>query len=70
MSITNGIASAKIYDKQDDFNLEILNFPFIDADAPHSPYYDVDILLLICFARICSIVDEFNNRIIRGGFNM
>ena len=28
LSITNGIASSKIYDKRDDFNFKIVNFPF------------------------------------------
>ena len=27
LSITNGIVSSKIYDKQDDFDFEIVNFP-------------------------------------------
>ena len=27
MSITNGIVSSNIYDKRDDFNFEIVNFP-------------------------------------------
>ena len=27
LSITNGMVSSKIYDKQDDFNFEIVNFP-------------------------------------------
>ena len=31
MSITNGIVSSKIYDKRDDFNFEIVNFPFHDG---------------------------------------
>ena len=43
-SITNGIALSKIYDKLNDFNFEIFNFPFIDRDAPRSPNYDVYIL--------------------------
>ena len=30
LSITNGIVSSKIYDKRDDFNFEIVNFPFLD----------------------------------------
>ena len=30
LSITNGIVSSKIYDKQDDFSFEIVNFPFLD----------------------------------------
>ena len=29
LSITNRIASSKIYDKWDDFNFEIVNFPFL-----------------------------------------
>ena len=30
LSTTNGIVSSKIYDKRDDFNFEIVNFPFLD----------------------------------------
>ena len=62
LSITNGIVSSKIYDKRDDFNFEIVNFPFLDIDVPRSPSYGVYIHQLICFARVCSNVDDFNNR--------
>ena len=41
LSITNGIVSSKIYDKRDDFNFEIVNFPFLDGDVPCSPFYGV-----------------------------
>ena len=30
-----------MYDKQDDFNFEIVNFPFLDGDVPRSPSYSV-----------------------------
>ena len=40
LSITNGIVSSKIYDKRDDFNFEIVNFPFL-GDVPRSPSYGV-----------------------------
>ena len=60
MSITNGIVSSKIYDKRDDFNFEIVNFPFLDGDVPHSPSYGVYISQLICFARGCSYVDDIH----------
>ena len=33
LPITNGIVSSKIYDKQDDFNFERVNFPFLDGDV-------------------------------------
>ena len=61
LSITNGIVSSKIYDKRDDFNFEIVNFPFLDADVPRSPSYGVYISPLIRFSRVCSYVDDFNN---------
>ena len=34
LSITNDIVSSKIYDKWDDLNFEIVNFPFLDGDVP------------------------------------
>ena len=37
LSITNGIVSFKIYDKLVDFDFEIVNFPFLGGDVPHSP---------------------------------
>ena len=42
----------------------ILNskFPFLDGDIPRPPSYGVYISQLIRFARVCSIVDDFNNR--------
>ena len=63
LSITNDIVSAKIYyDKRDDFNFEIVNFPFLGGDVPRSPSYGVYISQLIRFARVCCYVDSFNNR--------
>ena len=61
LSISNSIASSKIYDKRDDFNFEIVNFPFLDGDVPRSSSYGVYIPSLIRFARVCSNVDDFNN---------
>ena len=62
LSITNGIVSSKIYDKRDDFNFERTDFPFLDGDFPRCPSYGVYISQLIRFARMCSNVDDFNNR--------
>ena len=39
-----------------------MNFPLLDGDVPCSPSYGVYISQLICFARECSNVDDFNNR--------
>ena len=52
----------KIYDKRDDFDFDIVNFPFLDGDLPRSASYGVYISQLIRFARVSSHVDDFNNR--------
>ena len=33
LSITNSIISSKSYDKRDEFNFKIVNFPFLDGDT-------------------------------------
>ena len=62
LSITNGIVSSTIYDKRDYFNYEIVNFPFLGGDIPLSHSYGVYISQLIHFARVCSNIDDFNNK--------
>ena len=39
--ISSDIVSSKIYDKRDDFDFEIVNFPFLDGDVPCSTSYGV-----------------------------
>ena len=56
------MASSKIYDKWDDFKFEVVIYPFFDGDVPRFPSYGVYISQLICFARVCSNVDDFKNR--------
>ena len=60
--ISNGFVSSKINDKRDDFDFDIVNFPFLDCDVPCRPSYGVYISQLIRFARVCSHVDDFNTR--------
>ena len=35
LSVTYVIVSSKIYDKQDDFNVQIVNFPFLETYVKH-----------------------------------
>ena len=39
LCISDGFVKTKIYDKRDDF--DIVNFPFLDGDVPHSTSYGV-----------------------------
>ena len=50
LSISNGLVSSKVYDKRDDFDFDIVNFPILDGDVPRSTAYGVYISQLIRFA--------------------
>ena len=39
-SISDGFVKTKIYDKRDDFDFDIVNFPFVDGDVPRSASCD------------------------------
>ena len=62
LSISNDIVSTKIYDKRDDFDFKIVNFPFLDGDVPRCTSYGVYISQLIRFARASSYVTDFSTR--------
>ena len=62
LSISYDIVSTKIYDKRDDFDFEIVNFPFLDGDVPRSTSYGVYISQLIRFVRASSYITDFNTR--------
>ena len=62
LSISNGFILSKIYDKRDDFDFDIVNFPFLDGDVPRSTSNGVYISQLIRFARVSNHVADFNAR--------
>ena len=62
LSISDGFVKTKIYDKRDDFDFDIVNFPFLDGDVPRSASNGVYISQLIRFARVSSHVDDFRTR--------
>ena len=36
LSISDGFVQPNIYDKRDDFDFDIVKFPFLDGDVPRS----------------------------------
>ena len=62
LSISNGFVSSKIYDKCDDFDFDIVNFPFLEGDVPRSTSYGVYISQLIRLARVSSHMADINAR--------
>ena len=59
LSVSNGILSTRLYDKRDDFDFRIVNFPFISSNILESPAYGVYISQLIRYARACSSYCDF-----------
>ena len=60
LCISNGTVSTKIYNKRDDFDFNIVNFPFLDV--PRRTSYGVYISQFIRFARASSNLGDFNCR--------
>ena len=40
LSISDGFVKTKIYDKRDDFDFDIVNFPFLDGDVPRDTSFN------------------------------
>ena len=59
---SNNRLYTKLYDKRDDFNFHIVNFPFLSSNIPSSSLYGVYISQLIRYARCCSYYDGFGYR--------
>ena len=62
LTISDGFVSSKIYGKRDDFDFDIVNFPFLDGDIPRATSYEVYISQLIRFTSVPSHVADFNTR--------
>jgi hypothetical protein len=58
----SGQLSTKIYDKRDDFNFKIMNFPNVCSNIPVSPAYGVYTSQLIRYARASSNYSDFLKR--------
>ena len=54
-----------LYDKREYFNFHITNFPFRSSNIPSSPAYDVFILQIIRYGRVCSSYECFILRAVR-----
>ena len=52
----------KLYDKRDDFNFPIVNFPFICNNIAAAPAYGVYISQLIRYSRACGSYQDFHDR--------
>jgi hypothetical protein len=51
-----------VYDKLYDFDLAIVNFPFLCSNTPLSPAYGVYVSQFIQYARACFAFEDFSKR--------
>jgi hypothetical protein len=58
----NANLETSVYDKRDDFNFEIVNFPYLDSCIPKKPVLGIFLSQLIRYARICSKFQDFSHR--------
>ena len=56
---SNGRLTTTLYDKLDDFDFAIDNFPFLCSNVPLSPAYGVYVSQLIRYARTCHAYADF-----------
>ena len=52
-----------VYDKRDDFDFRIVNFPHMDSNIPANPTYGIYISQLVRYARICTSKVDFLHRL-------
>ena len=62
ISICGGKYVTEVYDKRDNFNFDIVNFPYMCSNIPAKPTYGVYISQLI---RICRICDNYSSFLLR-----
>ena len=65
----------KIYDKRDDFDFEIVNYPDLSGNIPRRQAYGVYTSQVLRYAKVCSKCDDFmkclnvlTGKLIRKGF--
>jgi hypothetical protein len=61
---SEGRLGTKLYDKRDDFNFSIMNFPFICSNIPAAPAYGVYISHMIRYSRTCGSYQDFLDRVL------
>jgi hypothetical protein len=59
---SEALLRTKLYNKRDDFNIPIVNFPFIFSSIPAAPTYEIYISQLIRYSRACGSYQDFLDR--------
>jgi len=58
----NGTLTTKLFEKHDDLNFPIINYPFLESNIPSSPAYGVCMSQLIRYSKTCNTFQDFIHR--------
>ena len=61
LNIDNGKLT-RLVDKRDDFNIPIVNFPFMSSNMSSAPAYGVYVSQLVRYAKACCNYEDFVDR--------
>jgi hypothetical protein len=59
---SEGPLRIQLYDKRDDFNIPIVNFPFICSNIPAAPAYGVYFSQMLRYSRVCGSYKDVLDR--------
>jgi hypothetical protein len=62
--VKDGVVSTSIFDKRDDFDFKIVNFPNLSGNIPLKSSYGVFICEAVRYARACAYVEDFKTRML------
>ena len=62
LPIKEGVVTASIFDKRDDFDFPIVNFPTLTGNIPKKCSYGVFVGEAVRYARACTYYDDFEER--------
>ena len=62
LNIDNGKLITRLYEKRDEFNFQIVNFPFMSSNIPSALAYGVYVPQLVRYARACCNYEDFVER--------
>ena len=62
--VKDGVVSTSIFDKRDDFDFKIVNFPNLSGNIPLKSSYGVFICEAVRYARACTYFEDFKTRML------
>ena len=62
LTLKRGVITASIFDKRDDFDFPIVNFPVLTGNIPKKCSYGVFVGEAVRYARACTYYDDFEER--------